>query len=83
MTGSLTASLPALTCQREAFQLPTDAHYFNCAYMGPLPRASERAGVEALTRKRVPTSIVPSDDFWDADGLRALLGSPGYHQGLP
>ncbi len=73
MTSSLTAALPALTCQRAAFQLPRDAHYFNCAYMGPLPRASERAGVEALTRKRVPTSIVAPDDFWDADGLRALF----------
>ena len=73
MANSLTATLPALTCQRQAFQLPRDAHYFNCAYMGPLPRASERAGVEALTRKRVPTSIVAPDDFWDADGLRALF----------
>ena len=83
MANSLTATLPALTCQRQAFQLPRDAHYFNCAYMGPLPRASERAGVEALTRKRVPTSIVAPDDFWDADGLRALFsqlvnaGDPG------
>ena len=83
MATSPTAALPPLTCQREAFQLPRDAHYFNCAYMGPLPRASERAGVEALTRKRLPTSIVPPDDFWDADRLRALFsqlvnaGDPG------
>lgn len=73
MTNSATVALPALTCQREAFQLPRDAHYFNCAYMGPLPRVSELAGVEALTRKRLPTSIVAPDDFWDADGLRTLF----------
>ena len=73
MTSSLTAVLPTLTCQREAFQLPRDEHYFNCAYMGPLPRVSERAGVEALAKKRVPTRIVPPDDFWNADGLRALF----------
>ena len=73
MTSSLTAVLPTLTCQREAFQLPRDEHYFNCAYMGPLPRVSERAGVEALAKKRVPTLIVPPDDFWNADGLRALF----------
>ena len=41
--------------------------------MGPLPRVSERAGVEALAKKRVPTRIVPPDDFWNADGLRALF----------
>ena len=73
MTSTASAALPALTCQRGAFQLPRDAHYFNCAYMGPLPRVSERAGVEALTRKRLPTSIVAPDDFWDADKLRALF----------
>jgi len=39
--------------------------------MGPLPRVSERAGVEALAKKRVPTRIVPPKDFWNADGLRA------------
>ena len=66
-------ALLSLSCQRDAFQLPRDAHYFNCAYMGPLPRVSERAGVEALTRKRLPTSIVAPDDFWDADKLRALF----------
>ena len=73
MTSSATPAAPALTCQREAFQLPRDAHYFNCAYMGPLPRAAEQAGVEALTKKRLPTRIVSPDDFWDADELRALF----------
>ena len=73
MTSRLAAALPTLTCQRDAFQLPRDAHYFNCAYMGPLPRASERAGVEALAKKRLPTRIVPPDDFWNADGLRVLF----------
>jgi selenocysteine lyase/cysteine desulfurase len=70
MTSSPKAVLPALACQREAFQLPRDVHYFNCAYMAPLPRVSERAGVEALAKKRVPTRIVPPDDFWNSDGLR-------------
>ena len=73
MTNSPAAALPTLTCQSDAFQLPRDVHYFNCAYMGPLPRVSERAGIEALAKKRVPTHIVPPDDFWNADGLRALF----------
>lgn len=72
-----------LSCQREAFGLPDDLHYLNCAYMGPLPRVTEEAGVEAIRRKRVPTSIHPADFFETSDRLRALFsglvraGDPG------
>ncbi len=62
-----------LECKRDVFQLPRDYHYFNCAYMGPLPRAAEEAGVEAIAKKRVPTRIVPPDAFWETDGLRTLF----------
>lgn len=69
-----------LTCRREAFSLPRDVHYFNCAYMGPLPRVAEEAGVAAITKKRVPTRIVPPDSFWDTtdalrDAFARLVGS--------
>ena len=40
--------MSSLACQRDAFQMPRDYHYFNCAYMGPLPRAAEEAGFEAI-----------------------------------
>ena len=66
-------SLQPLRCQRDAFQLPRDAHYFNCAYMGPLPRVSEEAGFDAIRRKGLPTRIVPPDAFWDTDRLRELF----------
>ena len=62
-----------LRCQRDAFQLPRDAHYFNCAYMGPLPRVSEEAGFDAIRKKGLPTRIVPPDAFWDTDRLRELF----------
>jgi selenocysteine lyase/cysteine desulfurase len=62
-----------LKCQRDAFQLPRDYHYFNCAYMGPLPRVAEEVGVAAIRKKRVPTDIVAPDAFWDTDTLRALF----------
>jgi selenocysteine lyase/cysteine desulfurase len=45
-------------------------HYFNCAYMGPLPRVAEEAGIAAIRKKQVPTRIVPPDSFWDTDRLR-------------
>lgn len=63
----------ALTCQREAFGLPRDLHYLNCAYMGPLPLVSEEAGVEGLRRKRVPTGIHPKDFFETSDRVRRLF----------
>ena len=67
------ASKPPLGCQRDHFSLPGDLHYLNCAYMGPLPRVSEEAGVAGLRKKGVPTSITPDDFFRDSDELRRLF----------
>ena len=69
-----------LPCQRHHFSLPDDFHYLNCAYMGPLPLAAERAGIEGLRAKRFPQAIAPEDFFAPADGLRdrfaRLIGAP-------
>ncbi len=69
----------ALTCRREAFNLPEGLHYLNCAYVGPLPRASEEAGIEGLRLKRDPSRILPRHLFEPADRARqrfaALLGA--------
>ncbi|HSR43468.1 MAG TPA: aminotransferase class V-fold PLP-dependent enzyme [Longimicrobiales bacterium] len=59
-----------LTCRREDFFLPEGLHYLNCAYMAPLPRATERAVVDGLRRKRAPTGIGPDDFFEDAEEVR-------------
>ncbi|MYI07185.1 MAG: aminotransferase class V-fold PLP-dependent enzyme, partial [Gemmatimonadetes bacterium] len=60
-----------LACQRHHFSLPDDFHYLNCAYMGPLPLAAERAGIAGLRAKRFPQAISPEDFFAPADELRA------------
>ena len=69
-----------LACQRHHFSLPDDFHYLNCAYMGPLPRVAERAGIEGLRAKRFPQAIDPADFFRPADELRArfarLINAP-------
>ena len=60
-----------LACQRHHFSLPEDFHYLNCAYMGPLPVAAERAGIAGLRAKRFPQAIAPDDFFRPVDELRA------------
>lgn len=67
------AMTDGLACKRDAFSLPGDLHYLNCAYMGPLPKATEEAGMEGIRRKRVPTGIFPSDFFETSDELRSLF----------
>lgn len=62
-----------LDCQKPAFSLPADLHYLNCAYMGPLPKVSEEAGIRALQVKRVPTALGPEDFFRDSDRVRDLF----------
>ncbi len=60
-----------LACQRAEFSLPEDFHYLNCAYMGPLPLAAERAGIAGLRAKRFPQAISPDDFFRPVEELRA------------
>ena len=71
---------PVLPCQRGHFSLPDDFHYLNCAYMGPLPLAAERAGIVGLRAKRFPQAIAPQDFFRPVDEVRErfarLIGAP-------
>lgn len=64
-----------LTCQREAFSLPREQHYLNCAYMSPLPLEVEVAGIAGVRRKRNPALITPGDFFHEADRARTLFGT--------
>jgi selenocysteine lyase/cysteine desulfurase len=65
--------MPPLACQSAAFSLPGDVHYLNCAYMGPLPRASQDAGIAAIARKANPSTIAPADFFSEASEVRRLF----------
>lgn len=60
-----------LTNRRSDFQLPKSATYLNCAYMSPLPKAVEAAGLTGVRRKRNP-ALVPAEDFFtESEFLRA------------
>lgn len=66
-------SAAALTCQRDQFNIPGGLHYLNCAYMGPLPRVAEEAGILGLRMKRDPSSILPHHFFDTSLELRRLF----------
>lgn len=59
-----------LTCQKDLFSLPDDLHYLNCAYMAPLARPVEEAGIAGIERKRNPALVTPEDFFTESNGVR-------------
>src|SRR5438093_10473272 len=62
-----------LSCQRAAFSLSPDIHYLNCAYLGPLPRVVQEAGVAGVARKADPSTIAPADFFTESEEARRLF----------
>jgi hypothetical protein len=59
--------------QRELFDIPDDVTYFNCAYMGPVPKAALDVGAEAMNRKRWPWTVFPPDFFTELEQVRGLF----------
>ncbi len=66
---------PTLDCLRDEFQLETGVHFLNCAYLSPLPRRTEEAGILGMRRKRSPTGFPPSSFYDDSDRLRERFAS--------
>ena len=64
-----------LSCQKHLFQLPGDIVYLNGAYMSPLLKSVEEAGIKGISRKRDPSSIKSDDFFNEAEETRIKLGS--------
>jgi selenocysteine lyase/cysteine desulfurase len=62
-----------LSCRRADFSLPEDVHYLNCAYMSPIPRAVQEAGVQGVLRKADPSRITAQHFFADSDRARVLF----------
>jgi selenocysteine lyase/cysteine desulfurase len=56
--------------QRAKFSLPLSGTYLNCAYMSPLLKSVERAGLKGLLKKRNPMKISPADFFTETEELR-------------
>jgi selenocysteine lyase/cysteine desulfurase len=60
----------AMLSQKHLFDLPDDIHYLNCAYMSPLMKRVQEAGVTGIQRKANPTQILPADFFNTANEVR-------------
>jgi selenocysteine lyase/cysteine desulfurase len=59
-----------LSCKHGKFTLPPQLAYLNCAYMAPLLKSVEKAGIRGLRKKRNPTRIMPDDFFRQSELLR-------------
>lgn len=57
-----------LSCQKDQFQLPEGHTYLNCAYMSPLLKKVEQAGIQGLQLKRAPY-IIQTPDFFETGNL--------------
>ena len=63
-----------LPCQKDLFSLDASMHYINCAYMGPLLKSVEDAGIKGMQKKRNPFLVSPANFFDDAEEVRKLFG---------
>ena len=59
-----------MECQRHLFTLPEAQHYLNCAYMSPLLKSVEAAGIAGLRRKVNPARLGADDFFAGTHALR-------------
>lgn len=59
-----------MTSQKHLFDLPDDIHFLNCAYMSPLMKQVQEAGIAGVKRKANPSTIFSEDFFLPPDDVR-------------
>ena len=69
---AMPATSTPLPCQRALFSIPEGHCYLNSAFMGPLPRLVEQAGVAALALRASPIGLKAKDFFEPAERTREL-----------
>jgi selenocysteine lyase/cysteine desulfurase len=60
-----------ITCQKELFSLDGQHTYLNCAYMSPILKSVEEAGIAAIKNKRNPAHVSAEDFFTESEALRS------------
>lgn len=59
-----------LSLQRSKFSLPAGNTYLNCAYMSPLLKSVEKAGIQGIKNKRNPAKVTQQDFFATGEIIR-------------
>lgn len=63
-----------MTSQKHLFDLDPSVTYLNCAYMSPLMKSVEEAGIKGIRRKLQPNQVLGNDFFTESDQLREEFG---------
>ena len=64
-----------MNCQKEKFILTGKKSYLNCAYMSPMLKKVEKAGISGLKTKRSPHKLMPTDFFNGVSNLKKQFAS--------
>jgi len=59
-----------MNCQIDKFIIEGNTTYLNCAYMSPMLKIVEEAGINGLKTKRSPHNILPEDFFSGVNALK-------------
>lgn len=59
-----------MPCQKDKFTLSADTTYLNCAYMSPLMKSVEEAGIRGLKLKQSPQHVGHREFFDEVEDLR-------------
>lgn len=62
-----------IPCQRDAYDIPPDVAYLNCAYGSPLSNKVVEAGHEGIRVKAQPWGTTPNDFFTHPEAARKLF----------
>ena len=64
-----------MRCQKTKFILSKKVTYLNCAYMSPMLKKVEKAGVKGIKQKRKPYHITPIDFFKTSELVKKRFSS--------
>jgi len=64
-----------MRCQKSKFILSKKTTYLNCAYMSPMLKKVEKAGIKGVKKKRKPYQISTDDFFKNSELLKKTFSS--------
>lgn len=62
-----------MNCQKHLFDLDDNHHYLNCAFLSPLLKSVEEAGISGIQSKKRPWEVTPNHFFEDSERVRSLF----------